>query len=473
MDESQLGQPRYGPFLTRFVEAAIAVVVAIALAGICGWIFDVEFLTELVPDAPRMAGNTALALLFLCGSLWLIRRPGASAGTYAWARLLAGLAVAFGALTLLEYIAGIEVYVDELFEEEDPGVTYPGHMSPHVAAVLICMGMWLMMFDLRGRRWAVGAYALAPLAGVGVLAGLIGWLYGVDYIRGSGAEPGIAPQTSVALVALFFAVLASRPESAWMTLVTAPGSGGHLMRRFVPIILMGAVMAGYVLIFGIENDLVDASVGTAFVVATLTTILLAGLVQTSREIEGADLERRRLEERLVALADRDPLTNVFNRRRFDEDLARQYSLFERHGTSAAILSIDLDDFKAINDTFGHAGGDELLLATADETRKHLRASDIVARFGGDEFVVLLPDVNLEAASAVAVKLLHAFRAVKQTAPDGQVLKLRASIGIASTERAGWPTMESLLIAADKALYVAKREGGDRFATDGSLDSAPA
>ena len=473
MDENQLGHPHFGSFLTRFVAGAMALVAAIALAGVCGWVFGIDVLTELVPDAPRMSGNTALSLLFLCGALWLIHRPGASARTHAWARLLAGLAVAIGVLTLVEYITEIDVYVDELFEEESAGVTYPGHMSPHVAAVLICMGLWLIVLDLPGKRWELAANALAPLAGIGVLAGLIGWLYGVDYIQGSGNEPGIAPQSSVALVAMFFAILASRSESPWMKLVTGPGSGGHLMRRFVPIILIGAVIAGYVLLYGIEKDLWGPSVGTAFVVAVLTTILLAGLVQTSREIEWADHERRRLEERLVALADRDPLTNVFNRRRFDEDLTRQFSLFERHGTPAAILSIDLDDFKAINDTYGHAAGDELLLATAEETRKHLRASDLVARFGGDEFVVMLPDVGQPEAIAVAEKLLGAFRAVKRTAPGGHELKLRASIGIAASERAGWPAIESLLIAADKALYVAKREGGDCVAPDGSLDSAHA
>jgi diguanylate cyclase (GGDEF)-like protein len=325
-----------------------------------------------------------------------------------------------------------------------------------------------MTMDLRGRHSSRLADLLAPLAGLGILAALIGWLYGVNYINGAPGEPGIAPQTVVALVALIVAILAARPRAPWMGLVAGPGAGGHVMRRFVPLLLGGSIVAGYALIWGVEHDLWTVSVGTAFVIAGLVTVLLGGLVQTSRELEEADQERRRLQERLTDLADRDPLTNVFNRRRFDEELESEFALHRRYGLPVGVLTIDLDDFKLVNDTHGHAVGDELLLATTEVLAEGLRASDVVARFGGDEFMVLLPGIGADATSAVADKLVQALRGVSRTAADGTAIRLRASIGVAHTDRAGWPSPEELLIAADKALYLAKREGGDRFATDAEL-----
>jgi diguanylate cyclase (GGDEF)-like protein len=466
MPEIQLDS-RSSSLLRSVMAGGLAVVVAIATAALIGWAFGLERLTMLVPDAPRMAGNTALALLLISAALWLIRAPECSPRNHRLARGLAGLGALLGAMALIEYVGDLDLHVDDLFGHDETTL-YPGHMSPHTAAALVCCGLWVTTMDLTGSRTARLCDVLAPLAGIAVLAALIGWLYGVDYIQGTGGEPGIAPQTVVALVCLFLAILASRPQSPWMRLVSGPGAGGHLMRRFVPLLMIGAILAGYLLIRGVETGLWGVSVGAAFVIAVLVSVLLGGLVQTSRQLELADVERRRLQESLVDLADRDPLTNVFNRRRFDEELRRQFALFERHGAPAAVLTIDLDDFKMINDTYGHAAGDELLLATAEVLAQQLRASDIVARFGGDEFMVLLPAIEPEAAGAVADKLVRGFREVKRTAPDGTQVNLRASIGVAHSAHGGWPRPEALLIAADKALYLAKHEGGDRFASDAEL-----
>jgi diguanylate cyclase (GGDEF)-like protein len=444
----------------------MAVVAAISILTLIGWLFDVDRLTMLVSDAPRMAGNTAIALLLLCAALWLIRTPATSRRSHVASRALAGLAALLALSTLVEYLVGAETHVDDLFADQaDPA--YPGYMSPHTAAALLACALWLATIDAGPRVRRVGDL-LAPLAGVAVLTALIGWLYGVDYIQGTGGRPGVAPQTVVCLVALFLATLAARPESPWMRLVAGPGSGGHLMRRFVPLIVGSGVIAGYVEIRGINSGLWDAAVGAAFVVAVAVTVLLAGLIKTSSELEFADDERRRLQESLVELADRDPLTSVFNRRRFDEELQRHFALFHRHGTPVGVLVLDLDDFKAVNDTYGHAAGDHLLLATADVLNEQLRTTDVIARFGGDEFVVLLPAVEAGDAAAVAEKLLRAFEEVEGGTADDRPLRLRASIGVAHTDRAGWPAPEALLVAADRALYLAKREGGSRAATDVEL-----
>jgi PAS domain S-box-containing protein len=100
-------------------------------------------------------------------------------------------------------------------------------------------------------------------------------------------------------------------------------------------------------------------------------------------------ERKRLADTLQDLADSDPLTNLWNRRRFEEELERQIGRRRRYGDETALLMVDLNRFKPVNDTFGHAVGDELLKAVASALRKRIRATDSIARLGGDEFVVML------------------------------------------------------------------------------------
>jgi diguanylate cyclase len=178
-------------------------------------------------------------------------------------------------------------------------------------------------------------------------------------------------------------------------------------------------------------------------------------------------DRHALEQELEALSHRDPLTGLFNRRRFEEELRRQLAYTRRYGKGGALLMIDLDRFKQINDELGHAVGDEALRHVAELLSTNLRASDtvardvdaMVARLGGDEFVVLLPEADSDAARAVAERLA----AVVGESPleiDGRVVELRVSIGVAMFDEDGIPPEQELLAAADRAMYLAKASGGD-------------
>jgi diguanylate cyclase (GGDEF)-like protein len=175
-------------------------------------------------------------------------------------------------------------------------------------------------------------------------------------------------------------------------------------------------------------------------------------------------DRKRAESRLKNLAEHDPLTGLLNRRRFDEELADTISRVRRHGGRAAILLIDLDRFKLVNDTYGHKTGDEVLVAVAAELRARLRGTDIVARLGGDEFAAVLYEADAEAAQAVAGDLAAALRS-KQVVSAGAELGVTASIGIVLVDRETIGD-DAALIAADRALYSAKNGGRDRIALAG-------
>jgi diguanylate cyclase len=178
-------------------------------------------------------------------------------------------------------------------------------------------------------------------------------------------------------------------------------------------------------------------------------------------------ERKALEQELERLSHHDPLTGLFNRRRFEEELRRQLAYTRRYGRGGALLMIDLDRFKQINDELGHAAGDEALRHVAELLSDNLRASDMVARdvdpmvarLGGDEFVVLLPEADAAGAETAAERLATAV-AEAPLAIEDRAVELRVSIGVAMFDEDGIPPEQELLAAADQAMYLAKASGGD-------------
>lgn len=168
--------------------------------------------------------------------------------------------------------------------------------------------------------------------------------------------------------------------------------------------------------------------------------------------------KKEAEQALRELATLDALTGAFNRRHFFEVARASIALAERHGSTTCAAMIDVDHFKAVNDTHGHAIGDEVLAMVGRICRMESRETDIVARYGGEEFVLLLPETNLETASAVVERIRGVLSAICVAAPGGPV-GVTVSAGIA--QRVGDEALDSLLRRADAALYEAKRAGRDR------------
>ena len=170
-------------------------------------------------------------------------------------------------------------------------------------------------------------------------------------------------------------------------------------------------------------------------------------------------DRKVLEEQLKHQAFHDPLTGLANRALFVDRVEHALARGERDGMRVAVLFVDLDDFKTINDSLGHNGGDEVLVAVAGRLRECFRPGDTFARFGGDEFAILVEDTSLSNATSVAYRIVDALS--EPFSIGGREVMIHASVGIEFAEAQGTRTDE-LLRNADVAMYVAKGKGKARY-----------
>ncbi len=182
------------------------------------------------------------------------------------------------------------------------------------------------------------------------------------------------------------------------------------------------------------------------------------------------LENAWLYEDARKLADRDPLTGFANHRYLHERLGEEVIRAQRGRQPLSLLMLDLDDFKLVNDTFGHLFGDRVLTWTAELIRSTLRASDLPARYGGDEFAVILPETDAAEARVVAERILEAFRERSFVGEQRGPVPIALSIGVATFPTDG-RTATELIEAADAALYRVKRAGGHEAAAAGETEAA--
>ena len=208
----------------------------------------------------------------------------------------------------------------------------------------------------------------------------------------------------------------------------------------------------------------------ALIAAILDRQTFAGLEETNRRLREARVQLRRSQQelieanaRLLELAIRDGLTGVYNRRYFDQTLEKEWRRGQRTKHRVALLLIDIDHFKALNDSYGHAAGDECLRLVAQCLTDNLRRpGDVVARFGGEEFAIILPGSDIAGARQLAERMRSAVDHLKVRLPTPSIAPhITISIGISSQMPAPGSDYAVLIEAADHALYQAKDQGRNR------------
>jgi diguanylate cyclase (GGDEF)-like protein/PAS domain S-box-containing protein len=182
-------------------------------------------------------------------------------------------------------------------------------------------------------------------------------------------------------------------------------------------------------------------------------VSVANLRRALQEAEGL---RQELREQAI----RDPLTGLFNRRFLEETLVRELARARRAQLPLTVLMIDMDNFKQLNDNFGHAAGDAVLCGVSQLVASKMRTQDVVCRFGGDEFIIVMPETSLENASRKAQQLLGRLRHLSNDMLDMNLPEIEFSVGVAAFPDHGATGIE-LLKSVDGALYRAKQQGGGR------------
>jgi diguanylate cyclase (GGDEF)-like protein len=195
-------------------------------------------------------------------------------------------------------------------------------------------------------------------------------------------------------------------------------------------------------------------------------------IDRNKDLENQQSKLRQENSALKVESERDALTGVYNRRAFEDAVEREFSAASRSSWPLSVIFVDIDHFNGINDTHGHQGGDAMLKAVAGLLSGTLRDSDVVARYGGDEFVLLLPGVDANQVEAVADRLVRRAREARVDNGSGASFSVTLSLGIATRDaRSTFGSSQDLLAAADAALYHSKRNGRNQHTSYDRIKAA--
>jgi diguanylate cyclase (GGDEF) domain len=199
---------------------------------------------------------------------------------------------------------------------------------------------------------------------------------------------------------------------------------------------------------------------------TAESILLSmALADRVRSLARENLKLARIQERLRESSRRDPLTGLFNRRFIEESYGVAVAEAEAARRPLSVIMLDIDGFKGVNDSWGHSFGDEVLAALGEVIRSSLREADSPCRYGGEEFLLVMPGIEIEDAACVAERIRERFAATGLVAASGETVRATVSLGVAELRRG--ESSKSLLDRADAALYEAKRRGKNRVEIAGA------
>jgi diguanylate cyclase (GGDEF)-like protein len=452
--------------------AAAFVVTTIGTAVLVGWTLDIELLKRVAPGLRVMNPVTAVAFV-LCGfSLALLRESRLTSLRRLGAQLLGAAVFLIGTTEIVATITGSGIELDRLLfraQVEQQGASGSNDMATNSAIAFMLFGLALVYFGGRTKLSHRLSQVTSTLGTILGLVPLIAYLYGADMEHGFGALVPMAAHTALSFVMLGAGLLIA-PGTQAIKLISRADQGGRIVRRFFPAIVLTIVFLGYLRLLGQHAGWYETEMGAALMVAATIVALGALLWWNAALISSSDQRRLAMEsalqlsesalraanEALAMQVRTDSLTGVANRMALDEELARAIQNVHRYESEVfSVLMIDVDYFKRYNDSFGHLAGDEVLRTVAQLLETTCRATDIVGRYGGEEFAIVLPHTIERGARLIAERL----RAAVET-HDWPQAPITVSVGIA-TASAATVDADEILHEADSALYLAKQGGRNR------------
>jgi len=414
--------------------------------------FDVEAIWRPIPNGS--ATHPLTALQFIVGGLAVASMRSLRTPLLALVLLLAVGLMAL--VRIVDYVAGLNAldvvspFAATLSREASQGtpVTFGWNTA---VMFLLAAGSFLLRF--RGYQKAsqiVAAVAMAP-----PLVALTGYLYGVEKFHGA-----MSLTTSIIGVVFAASPLLLGARTGIVRAISSPWDGGRFGRLEIAVIASVVLVGGY-LIHNLheypgtttEFSLIPAFVAVTIMVAS-TTIAYCSIV-----IERNDYLRRKAERTVFRLVLRDSLSGLYNRRFLKEQEPAILAFAKRQKYPISVMMLDIDRFKAVNDTHGHSVGDEVIRRLARTLKSRLRRTDIAVRYGGEEFLLVLLDTDLNGAMQVGEDIRKSIEELNVS--DLGLGSVTASIGVAQALN----SMREAIARADAALYVAKRSGRNRVVGD--------
>ena len=408
----------------------------------------IPVLTSVVPGLVSMKFNTALAFLMLCGALY----AAAEGRGPRWQRLLSVAPAILAALTLFEHVSGIGLGIDQVLSRDPVHSLNPGRMAPITTVNFLLLSTALLLpSSKRGNYVKEG---LALLLALSATLAIVGYIYGVPAFYGalSASSTAMALHTGASFLVLALGFLLIPRQQGFVHVLRGPSIAAMAARyMLLPAILVPVILGG--LFIRSRWNLGHPHLVMALSVVSDIVLLVALIWLFALMIRRIERERAVIQHQ----AETDQLTGIFNRRHFETSLEQEIERTRRYGSPLSLLMIDVDNFKQLNDGFGHLVGDLMLCRLARECESCLRTSDVFCRYGGDEFAIIAPETSAPAALAMARRMRQNIDAL---GTDKSFGTLAISIGIAVWED-NFKTNDDFIAAADSALYQAKSAGRNR------------
>lgn len=446
-----------------WVEAALALPRPLGMAGVIfglialsGYFGNVESLYRPISGGPATHPLTALSILLLGLGIrandWA--RPGMGIG-----RLCTILAIWITAARLGEAIFDADLiswmtpFHSQVVVDQEIGRN--NSMGVNTASMLLCIAIALA---LHGMKLPKCSQATASLAIAIPIVSFTGYAYGLENFHGQ-----MSLLSATAGFGLACATLALTADYAGLRAILSPYIAGRIARAQVVAGYLVPTVLGYVLVKSfVAGSAHNQGLFGIFVVAICWFIIL--MVSMSAIFhEKADFARRQFEVKLAAAALVDSLTGLPNRRMFFESGQHELERVKRTGSELWVLMIDIDHFKKINDTAGHAVGDQVLKAVATLLNQSVRKVDLVGRLGGEEFAVVVTDSNRMGCERVGESLRQNIESLQ--VPGWTDIHGPVTISVGGARLLETDTLEGGLKAADEALYRAKKSGRNQVAID--------
>ena len=470
-------EERLEPVLRHLFYWSLIITVAISGLSLIGWASGSTILTSVKQYYIPIAPSTVLCLLILSIS-FLISIIIPNILLRMITACCASLTIVIASIFLISFFMGITIEAERLwFARLHFQTPYQsGHMSPVSAIMFIVASLGILLLCLPGQRKQlyknVASFMALSVGSAGFII-VIGYLHGTPLLYGGTFIP-VAFQTALAFVFLGLGIIfASGSSSPPVRLFAGSSVRSLLMRTFLP------TSVGFVLL----SDVVDAialssaaNPALTLSLSAITSAVVVGIIVTKiaksvgRKIDQANKERdekaialRESEERYRELSIVDDLTQLFNSRHFYHQLKIEVDRANRYEQPLTLLLLDLDNFKAFNDAYGHVEGDQVLLRLGQVVKRCLRQTDSAYRYGGEEFTILLPMTTNVDGAVTAERIRVEFKKETFSPAPGQDVHVTVSIGVAQYRTQ--EEMKAFVHRVDQFMYQGKKNGKDKVCSE--------